>query len=181
MQENVVLDKREVTFAYISDNPGSHLRKIARELKLSLSTLRYHLDQLEKDALDIALLDISKLMDNGFSLVEEIRMINKTLPIVALMFGDQRIRTELRASSLDKPFRQSDIFNALKTALVEQSMPTRYQNIEAESSDHAALNVLIAEDNALNQKVMLSMLKRLGYRAQSSTCGVQWKTGFAGS
>jgi two-component SAPR family response regulator len=89
MQENVVLDNREVISAYISDNPGSHLRKIARELKLSLSTLRYHLDQLEKDALHIALLDISKLMDNGFSLVEEIRMINKTLPIVALMFGDQ--------------------------------------------------------------------------------------------
>jgi hypothetical protein len=82
---------------------------------------------------------------------------------------------------LAKPFRQSDLFNAPKTALVEQSMPTRYQNIGAESSDHAALNVLIAEDSALNQKVMLSMLKRLGYRAQSSTGGVQWKTGFAGS
>ena len=51
MQENVVLDNKEKIFTYISNNPGSHLRKIARELKISLSTLRYHLDQLEKNGL----------------------------------------------------------------------------------------------------------------------------------
>jgi predicted transcriptional regulator len=48
MQEDAVFDNREKIFTYISNNPGSHLRKIARDIKLHLSTLRYHLDQLEK-------------------------------------------------------------------------------------------------------------------------------------
>ena len=54
MPENAVLDNRDKIFAYISNNPGSHLRKTARELKISLSTLRYHLDQLEKNGLIVS-------------------------------------------------------------------------------------------------------------------------------
>ena len=54
MQDDVVLDNREHIFAYISNNPGSHLRKIARELNICLSTLRYHLDHLEDDRLIVS-------------------------------------------------------------------------------------------------------------------------------
>ena len=33
---------------YIQDNPGSHLRQIKRELKMSMGTIQYHLNLLEK-------------------------------------------------------------------------------------------------------------------------------------
>jgi predicted transcriptional regulator len=33
---------------FIQDNPGCHLRQIKKELKLSLGTVQYHLDRLEK-------------------------------------------------------------------------------------------------------------------------------------
>ena len=48
MQEDTGVDNRKAVLEYISDNPGSHLRKIARDLDIRLSTLRYHLDYLEK-------------------------------------------------------------------------------------------------------------------------------------
>ena len=48
MQEDTGIDNREAILDYISDNPGAHLRKIARDLDIHLSTLRYHLDNLEK-------------------------------------------------------------------------------------------------------------------------------------
>ena len=48
MQEDRAVDNRKKVLDYISDNPGSHMRKIARELDMRLSTLRYHLDHLEK-------------------------------------------------------------------------------------------------------------------------------------
>jgi len=48
MQADVETDKRRVILNYISDNPGTHLRKIARDLDISLGTLRYHLDYLER-------------------------------------------------------------------------------------------------------------------------------------
>ena len=68
------------------------------------------------DPLDIALLDVSTI-DNGLSLGEEILKINKALPIVALTFAGQRIKPKLYTSTLAKPIRQTDLFNALKAAL----------------------------------------------------------------
>jgi len=48
MQDGIAVENRRLILNYISDNPGSHLRKIARDLDIRLSTLRYHLDYLEK-------------------------------------------------------------------------------------------------------------------------------------
>ncbi len=48
MQEDPSIDNRRMVLDYVSDNPGSHMRKIARDLDMRLSTLRYHLDYLEK-------------------------------------------------------------------------------------------------------------------------------------
>jgi DNA-binding MarR family transcriptional regulator/putative methionine-R-sulfoxide reductase with GAF domain len=47
MQEGIAVENRRLILNYISDNPGSHQRKIARDLDIRLSTLRYHLDYLE--------------------------------------------------------------------------------------------------------------------------------------
>jgi len=48
MKEDTVIDNRRLLYAYILNNPGSHLRKISRKLNMKLGTLRYHLDYLEK-------------------------------------------------------------------------------------------------------------------------------------
>jgi signal transduction histidine kinase/DNA-binding response OmpR family regulator len=119
------------------------------------------------DPFDIALLDDNVPMNNGFSLGEEMRKINTTLPLISLTFAGKRIRPELYASTLVKPFRQSDLFNALKTAFTEQSISICNREPTAESSSNSTHSVLIAEDNLSNQKVILYMLKRLGYRAQA--------------
>jgi len=122
------------------------------------------------DPLDIALLDISTI-DNVLSLEEEILKINKALPIVALTFAGQRIRPKLFTSTLAKPVRQTDLFNALKAALAEQSIAGIDDELTAKRSGHEDLSVLIAEDNVSNQKVILSMLKRLGYQAHAVSNG----------
>lgn len=51
MQGDIALENRRQIFNYILDNPGAHLRKISRDLDIHLSTLRYHLDYLEKKGL----------------------------------------------------------------------------------------------------------------------------------
>jgi predicted transcriptional regulator len=48
MQADITLENRRLIFNYILNNPGSHLRQISRDLDINLSTLRYHLDYLEK-------------------------------------------------------------------------------------------------------------------------------------
>src|SRR4249920_1714705 len=46
------MDECEVNFDkvlyFIQDNPGSHLRRIKREMGISMGTVQYHLDKLEK-------------------------------------------------------------------------------------------------------------------------------------
>lgn len=53
MQDETALENRRLIFNFVSNNPGSHLRKISRDLNIHLSTLRYHLDYLEKKGLII--------------------------------------------------------------------------------------------------------------------------------
>ncbi len=48
MAKEIPIDNRKIILSYILDNPGSYMRKIARDLGMSLSTLRYHLEYLEK-------------------------------------------------------------------------------------------------------------------------------------
>ena len=116
------------------------------------------------ESFDIALLDISMHEDSGFSMVEEIRKIDKALPVIALTFAGQRIQPGLCKNVLVKPVRQLDLFNALKAAL-DEKFRVDHEETSAKGSPQADLRILIAEDNESNQKVILSMFKRLGYQA----------------
>jgi len=46
-EEGIRLENHRLIFDYIDRNPGTHLRRISRDLEVHLSTLRYHLDYLE--------------------------------------------------------------------------------------------------------------------------------------
>ena len=120
---------------------------------------------------NIVLLEDRMQTDNGKSLGEEIHNIDKTIPLIALTFTGLQPRPELYASTLFKPVRQSDLFNALTNALAETPLRAYNSEIAIESNCKRTLNVLVAEDNISNQKVILSMLKRLGYRAQAVSNG----------
>lgn len=53
-EEDIDFNNQKLIFNFISNNPGSHLRKISRTLGVHLSTLRYHLDYLEKQELIVS-------------------------------------------------------------------------------------------------------------------------------
>ena len=55
MQEgDIRLEHQRRIYGFIGVNPGSHLRLISREVGISLSTLRYHIEILEKNELVVA-------------------------------------------------------------------------------------------------------------------------------
>ena len=119
----------------------------------------------------VALLDVGMTRDSGVSLSEEIRKIDGTLPLVAMTFPDQGIRRGFYASTLSKPYRQSDLLAALNVAVARQSISACDEKITEEVKSAGAQKVLVAEDNVTNQKVILSMLKRLGIPAQAVSNG----------
>jgi len=46
--EEIELENRRVLYRYIRDNPGTHLRKIERDIGMNIGTLRHHVEFLEK-------------------------------------------------------------------------------------------------------------------------------------
>jgi predicted transcriptional regulator len=48
MQDETILENRRLIYEYVANNPGTHQRKISRDLDMHYSTLRYHLDYLEE-------------------------------------------------------------------------------------------------------------------------------------
>jgi len=46
--DEIALENRRILYRYIRDNPGSHLRRIERDLGMNIGTLRHHVDFLEK-------------------------------------------------------------------------------------------------------------------------------------
>ncbi len=127
---------------------------------------------------DLAALDLVMPEMDGFELAREIRRRRggRELPLVLLasIADFPRARTtEEFIVQLAKPVRASQLYNALVGVLAERTEEPA--DIEAAADGGAApsssLRILLAEDNAVNQKVALRLLDKLGYQADVASNG----------
>lgn len=119
---------------------------------------------------DIALLDGDISANTGLTLGEDMRKIDKNLPLVVMSNVGQRITQGLFVGSLTKPIKQSDFYNCLQGIFSGQSVSS-FDQKPADETCPGSKRVLLAEDNMSNQKVILVMLKRLGYKAEAVANG----------
>jgi PAS domain S-box-containing protein len=76
------------------------------------------------------------------------------------------------AMSITKPVKQSALFDALATLLGDHAEPER-RRVAPVEQPVSAHRILIAEDNAVNQKVAVRQLKKLGYSADTVGNGLE--------
>ena len=135
------------------------------------------------DALEILLTDESAerfalivtdslmpLMD-GFELVERVGQLTTFKGSAVLMLSSVRsaidiVRSqELGVSYLTKPVRRSALLTAITEALVATGAPAPQRIVasEAPAPSGKSLRVLVAEDNAVNQKLAAAILQRAGH------------------
>jgi len=130
---------------------------------------------------DIGVIDMQMPHMGGDSLASEIRRLmgSWSMPLVGLLTPGLREppHPEMFATSVTKPIKASKLYDALIDAIAAQpSKAARIQPVEAPGTrlaDRHPLRVLVAEDNVVNQKVALAMLRSLGYRADLAADGVE--------
>ena len=144
------------------------------------------LDLLTKQVpIDIAILDMQMPNMNGLMLAEAIHQLPQYhhLPLVMLTsIGrnslDKQCIDEMFAAFLNKPVKQSQLFNALNGIIYEEPKKIQYSEPQKNEIDHQLaeklpLKILVAEDNGVNQKLAMHLLGRMGYRADIVANGLE--------
>lgn len=133
---------------------------------------------------DFGILDYQMPEIDGITLVKMIRTVPdiEQFPIIILTSlgrkEDPKILEELKVSRfLYKPIKQSQLFDAIAGVFGEQQPGSkrheRTQTIDTHLAEKYPLRILLAEDNAVNQRVALRILERLGYRADVAANGLE--------
>jgi CheY-like chemotaxis protein len=140
------------------------------------------LEWIEKGELfDLAILDMHMPSLDGIELAQAIRLrrTSEELPIVLLSsVGSSEMRVEgLFAARLNKPVKPSQLFEVLTKVFRNSrppSIPTAQKISTIAPADRATrIRILVAEDNVVNQKVVLSMLNKIGLRADIAANGLE--------
>jgi len=135
---------------------------------------------------DVAILDMQMPEMDGLMLAEQIRRSEhcEALPLIMLTsLGRREIDTRgvEFAAFLHKPLKPSQLYNALVAIFAEQEQADLLLGqgeltaspFDGSLSKRLPLRILLAEDNAVNQKLALLLLKRMGYRADVVANGLE--------
>jgi len=148
---------------------------------------REALEQVQAGVLfEVAILDMQMPDMDGLMLARQLLRYQNAqeLPLVMLTsLGRRTIATQgvEFAAFLHKPIKPSQLYNVLISIFAEQEQArpvlkpaeaTRVQ-FDVLLGQRLPLRILLAEDNTLNQKLVLRLLERMGYRADAVANGLE--------
>ncbi|MFQ4137360.1 response regulator [Nodosilinea sp. PGN35] len=137
---------------------------------------------LETQRFDLAILDMQMPGMDGLALAQILhqRCGQRSLPLVMLTslgWHHSVAHQGLFTACLTKPVKQAQLMGALANALADRSEAVRVSPrpalVDADLGRRCPQRILLAEDNAVNQKVALQILQRLGYRADVAANGLE--------
>ncbi len=136
-------------------------------------------------AYDMAVIDYYMPGMDGATLAREIRKIDgrATLPLTLFTAAEGAASAagedeQLFAAKLMKPLRQSQLFETLNTifggqAAAPRVSPQRQVLSAAAREERSRLQMLVAEDNPVNMRLVRVMLDKLGYRTDVAGSGIE--------
>jgi PAS domain S-box-containing protein len=127
---------------------------------------------------DIAVLDMMMPVMDGLALAGAIREHRSAeeLPLLLLTSLGHLPQAEsgsVFSAQLAKPFKASQLYNTLLRLLTPGAEEEEVEPVADTKRARSALRILLAEDNAMNQKVALRLLEQLGYRADVANNGLE--------
>ncbi len=131
---------------------------------------------------DVAILDMHMPEMDGVELAKRIHSADKAKGFPLVLFSSIGRRevgdsSNLFAAYLSKPIKQSQLFDTLvglfyRSATEEVPTTGRFKP-DPEMAARHPLRILLAEDNAVNQKLAIRLLEQMGYRADVASNGIE--------
>ena len=136
------------------------------------------------EVFDLVILDMHMPEMDGATLAREIKARRPELPLVLFTSLGRREREAeaegLFRATLAKPLRQSGLFDTLVNLLALAGSPrlaveaaAARPRVDPGMASRHPLRILLAEDNAVNQKLALRLLAQMGYRADLAGNGIE--------
>jgi len=152
----------------------THLVSSARE---ALAFLNYE----ENGTVDLVITDMQMPEMDGVELATAIKALKNPPPIIMLSsIGDEtkKIYPDLFTFILTKPVKQQRLIKSLQMVLAPQikhafSEDAQTGILSSSFSEDYPLDILIAEDNLINQKLIERILHKLGYLTDTASDGIQ--------
>lgn len=133
----------------------------------------------EGERFDLGLIDFTMPDLDGIALAQRLRSLDSRSGLRLILLGSAGVGAEQAGDGsfdavLTKPVRQSQLYDALTAVMADQLVPAPVSSSGIFDPGMAArfpLRLLVAEDNAINQKLVLMMLAKFGYSADVAANG----------
>jgi signal transduction histidine kinase/DNA-binding response OmpR family regulator len=178
--EDLPLAKKSVLIIESSESVRNMLTKAAESWKMKPRTIpggKEAAELLRRDKYDYLIMDaVLPDTDRGLLLSQIRAMQSHPFIVMVSHLGSRLERDPLVRGYLSKPIKPLQLKHLLESMLVpktlEETQPGRKPQM-GQPKNRKDLAILLAEDNPVNQKVALSMLKRLDYRADVANHGLE--------
>jgi CheY-like chemotaxis protein len=140
------------------------------------------LNILKKDVhFHLVITDMEMPDMDGVGLAQAIKTSNNPLPVILLSsigYENKNKFPGLFSSILSKPVKQYNLYQSIKLALgrAREDAPVKENTNNKLSplvAHHFPLRILVAEDNLINQKLILRVLNKLGYQPDIAENGLE--------
>jgi len=152
----------------------------SRDTESPLEALRW---LAQGEHFDLAILDMHMPEIDGAELARRIRASHTKLPLVLFSsLGRREVGADAESlfnAYLAKPIHQSQLFDTLVGLVAHETVAKPAPAVAAKPqmdptmAARHPLRILLAEDNAVNQKLAMRLLQQMGYRADLASNGIE--------